>query len=213
MATAVRKISPLTSVYNHEGGLYINLTNRCPTICRFCIKRSWKWRFHGNDLKLKSHEPTAAAVWETIETYSASLSSFKELVFCGYGESTYQLPVMVAVGQKARKHFPTLDRRLNTIGLGNLIWGRSIVGDLRSCLDEVSVSLNTANPDQWLKFHSPYEPYREAGFAACLEFIHECVASGLRTTVTAINFPKVDIPAVRQLAKSLGAGFRLRLPL
>ena len=43
-------------------GVYINLTNRCPNLCVFCIKTKWQMDFHGNNLNLAGNEPTAQEV-------------------------------------------------------------------------------------------------------------------------------------------------------
>jgi len=40
--------------------------------------------------------------------------------------------------------------------------------------------------------------------------VRGCAAAGLDTTVTAVKLPGVDLAAVRRLAASLGAGFRMR---
>ena len=33
-------------VYRFGNGVYINLTNRCPNLCAFCIKTKWHMDFH-----------------------------------------------------------------------------------------------------------------------------------------------------------------------
>jgi hypothetical protein len=46
--------------------------------------------------------------------------------------------------------------------------------------------------------------------AEVLSFVKECVEAGVKTQVTAVARPDVDIEAVRALAKGMGADFRLR---
>jgi TatD DNase family protein len=198
--------------YPYKDGLYLNLTNRCPTACEFCVKRIWDWRYRGFNLKLRGGEPTAKEAWEAVCAWIAE-RPFQELVFCGYGESTYRLPALIEIGSLARRYFPDLHLRLVTIGLGNLIWGRNITPELRPWLDVVSVSLNTADPLEWLALHAPLEAYRREGFESVLEFIRDCAMRNLETCVTAVAQPGVDIKAVEALANSLGASFRLRPPL
>eukprot|EP00624_Nannochloropsis_granulata_P006684 evm.model.NODE_50782_length_17496_cov_38.867569.3 len=43
-----------------------------------------------------------------------------------------------------------------------------------------------------------------------LTFVKECVEAGVKTQVTAVDRPDVDIEAVRALAKGMGADFRVR---
>jgi TatD DNase family protein len=120
---------------------------------------------------------------------------------------------MDVVGVESARRHPGLRRRLNTVGLGNLIWERDITPQLKLCVDAVSISLNTADPAEWRRLHAPREAYAEQGFAAAQRFVQDCVRAGLETTVTAVRLPGVDLAAVERLARSLGAGFRLRPPL
>lgn len=195
-------------LYEHGDGAYLNITNRCPVSCRFCVKKSWDMRFLGLDLSLE-REPEPDELLRALDARLAA-GGVREVVFCGYGESTYRLDVVSAVGLNLRLHRRGLRVRLDTIGLGSLIWGRDITRQLGLCLDAVSVSLNTADPGQWVELHRPAPAFREEGFAAACRFVTGCVAAGLDTRVTAVDLPEVDLAAVEALARGLGAGFRVR---
>lgn len=197
-------------LYEYNGGLYLNITNRCPTACVFCIKKEWGWKYRGDDLRLSDGEPLISKITEALDARFKKPEPFRELVFCGYGESTMRLDAMTAVAQHVRLHRRRLPLRLNTVGLGSLIHGRDISTDLALMLDQVSVSLNTADPVQWEALHRPAPPYREGGFEAVKTFITRCVETGLSTTVTAVERPDVDLQAVEAWASSAGAAFRLR---
>lgn len=192
-------------VYRYGDALYINLTSRCPTACSFCIKFSWKMWFRGYDLKLQTHEPSVREVLEAV----GDPARFREIVFCGYGESTYRLKEMEEIAQALRRHGAKC-LRLNTIGLGNLIHQRDIAPDLGRFLDSVSVSLNTADPVQHEKIHRPLPEFRGKTFVSCLEFIRSCVRHVPRTVVTAVRQPDVNVEGVRRLAREMGAEFRVR---
>ena len=209
MASPKPERNALALVYRYRDGLYVNLTNRCPTACRFCVKFSWKMRYRGYDLKLGGREPSAARVVAAIDE-AVRARPAKEVVFCGYGESTYRLDDMLAVCEEVRRRHPGMRLRLNTIGLGNLIHGRSIARDLARGLDSVSVSLNTADPRQWLDLHNPLPAFAEKGFESVKEFIRDCAAAIPETVVTAVERPGVDLAACRRLAESLGARLRAR---
>lgn len=47
------------TVYRFGDGVYLNITNRCPNLCAFCIKTKWRMDFHGNNLNLEGNEPSA----------------------------------------------------------------------------------------------------------------------------------------------------------
>jgi TatD DNase family protein len=197
------------SFYEHAGGLYLNLTNRCPVACRFCAKQAWDWSFQGRDLLLKSEAPLAelqAGLRERLRPPRV----WSEFVFCGYGESTYRLEEMKVLGREMKRLSPKVPVRLNTIGLGDLIWDRDIVPELAGILGSVSVSLNTGDPAQWVELHRPAPRFRERGFSAARRFAERCVAAGLRTRVTAVELPEVDLEAVRAYANLIGADFLAR---
>ena len=198
-------------VYRYRGGLYINLTNRCPTACVFCVKSAWKMCYRGYHLRLE-REPSAPEILERIK----NAQGFREVVFCGYGEPTQRLEELLEISQALKEKWwaekrPGIPRiRLNTIGLGNLIHGRDIVPDLIGRIEAVSVSLNTADPGEWVRLHRPRPQYREGGFESVLAFIWRCVMLLPETTVTAVRLPGMDLTRCRALADSLGARFRIR---
>jgi len=198
-----------TIAYPFKTGIYLNVTNRCPTACRFCIKRVLKWRFERWNFRLSGGEPTVAQILAACAEV-AGRRPFSEIVFCGYGESTYRLPDLPELCGALRRRYPGASLRLNTVGLGSLIWRRDITPELARLIDEAAVSLNTADPEQWKSLLAPLKPFREKGFAAAQDFVRGCVAAGLKTTVSAVRLPGVDMPAVRRLAATLGASFRAR---
>ena len=72
------------------------------------------------------------------------MASFDELVFCGFGEPTERIDVLLKVARyfKETYHKPI---RINTNGLGNLVNGRDIAPDFKGLIDTISISLNTPN--------------------------------------------------------------------
>jgi TatD DNase family protein len=203
--TTLPTIRDVSLAYTYQNGRYVNLTSRCPTACAFCIKFSWDYLYRGHNLKLKS-EPTVA---EILEAAGPDLAIFDEMIFCGYGESTYRLMEMEALAAEFRRR-GARRIRLNTIGLGNLIHGRDIVPDLARFLDAVSVSVNTMDPDQYLKIHRPLPEYRDNAFRSACDFARACAAAIPDTTVTSFESPDIDADAVKKFAASIGSAFRLR---
>ena len=197
-------------LYEKGRALYLNLTNRCPVSCSFCVKVPWDYLFEGHDLRIKGPEPTAAQLINAVETKLEAGGDWTEAVFCGFGESTYRLAEMTQVGLYLKAHHPKVKRRLNTVGLGDLIWGRDITPELARYLDEVAVSLNTADPAQWVELLRPAASYRDTGFAASRRFAERCVKAGIRTRVTAVELPGVDLKPLQDYARSIGADFTAR---
>ena len=174
----------------------------------FCVKRDWEWRFWDNDLLLR-YEPSVDEIWNELLPLTAGRPPL-EIVFCGYGEPTYRLEAIAMLSRRIRERFPATRLRLNTVGLGDLIAGRSIAPTLRDLVDAVSISINTADPRQWPILHRPETSYQNSGFDAVCRFAVDCVQAGLHTTLTAVDLPQVDLPAVERLAHQLGADFRAR---
>lgn len=199
--------------YEHGDGLYVNLTSRCPTSCVFCPKEEWGYDFEGQDLGLKKAEPSLDELRSGLKEWMAKPRAYKQLVFCGFGEPTMRLAELLDLAAFARKNWPGLELRLNTVGLGDLIAGRDIVPELKGPLDMVSVSLNTMDPAQWLTMHRPAARYREKGFEAVKGFIERAVKAGLRTRVTGVQGSGADLAAVEDYARRVGAEFLARPPL
>lgn len=194
--------------YTYADGVYLNITSRCPTSCVFCAKFSWDWGYRGFNLLL-AREPSAAEVLEAARERLAEAPR-AEAVFCGYGEPTMRLDVLLEAARGLRRESPRLRLRLNTVGLGSAVHGRDISPELAAGLDAVSVSLNTAVPEQWRRLHRPRPDLAGRGFEEVKAFVKACVGRGLETTVTAVEQPDVDLVKVELVARGLGARFRLR---
>ncbi|MFA6433828.1 MAG: TatD family nuclease-associated radical SAM protein [Elusimicrobiales bacterium] len=204
-------------VYRYKAGLYVNLTNRCPTACVFCIKNSWKMAYRGSNLDLGGAEPDTHTVLGLIKKEWAA-APFKELVFCGYGEPTMRLGALIAVAGavKSGSLAPVpadLRVRLNTNGLGGLVNKTNIIPRLKGLIDAVHISLNTSDPAQWLAMMRPRPGYARQAFNSVLEFARGAAGVIPETVVTAIEGSGIDIKKFEVLAEELGARPRLRAKL
>jgi TatD DNase family protein len=189
-------------VYPIRDSLYVNLTNRCTNACVFC-PRSSQPRVKGHWLGMgEEDEPAAADVIELI----GDPSRYDEIVFCGFGEPTLRLGVMLNVARWVKEHGGRT--RLNTNGQGELIAGAPVAPRLAGVFDAVSVSLNTADPEQYVQLSQSH--YGRDAWDAVLAFIRACTEHVPEVVCTALDYPGVDIAAVQQLADELGVKFRLR---
>jgi TatD family-associated radical SAM protein len=203
-----------TIVYRYGEGLYVNLTNRCPTACAFCVKNSWKMDYRGSDLDLRGAEPSPAEVLALARAEWAA-APFKEFVFCGYGEPTMRLEALLACARlikhgRAEPLPKDLRIRLNTNGLANAVWGRNVVPEMKGLIDSVHVSLNTADPAQWAALMRPMEPWAGIGFEKVKEFIREAACLLPEAVASVVEDKDVDLGRFRELAAALGAEVRLR---
>lgn len=199
------------SVYRFGDNVYLNITNRCPNLCVFCIKTKWKMNFHGHNLNLAGQEPSALELTECLET-ELKKAPFKEVVFCGYGEPTMRLEVLLYVAQtlkgwQAQAKFPPFKIRLNTNGLGERINHKPIVSLLRPVIDCVNVSVNAENETKWLQLVRPEAEYQDA-YPDVLHFLQECVAAGFEKVVlSCVENTGADACALARLAQQCGATF------
>lgn len=202
------------TVYRFGENVYLNITNRCPNLCVFCIKTKWGMDFHGNNLNLAGQEPAAQDLLRTLEEELCK-APFKEVVFCGYGEPTMRLDVLLYVAQtlkgwQAQAKFPPFKIRLNTNGLGSRINHRSIVADLRRVVDIVNVSVNAQDAATWQKLVRPEAEYQDA-YPDVLSFLKECVQAGFEKVIlSCVENTGADLVALRNLADTYGATFYAR---
>ena len=199
------------TVYRFGNNVYINLTNRCPNLCVFCIKTKWKMDFHGNNLNLAGNEPTALAVLHDLET-ELKTAPFNEVVFCGYGEPTMRLDVLLYVAQtlkgwQAQAKFPPFKIRLNTNGLGARINHKPIVNDLRRVVDIVNVSVNAESAEKWRQLVRPEPEYQNA-YPDVLAFLQDCVDAQFENVILSwVQNTGADTQALARLAQEVGATF------
>lgn len=78
--------------YPVKGGLYLSLTNRCPCACRFCIRQEGEGVYGSKSLWL-DHEPDFQEVEAALR--EAGFAAYGEIIFCGYGEPTEALPLLL----------------------------------------------------------------------------------------------------------------------
>ena len=201
-------------VYRFKNALYINLTNRCPNACVFCIKTTFAMRFHQYNLNLCGQEPSAAQV--LAELYKGIQEQpVEEVVFCGYGEPTMRLPVLLEIAQTLKDKIKSgqlkpFAIRLNTIGLGNIVHGRDIAGDLAKVLDKINISINSPYKEEWAALVRPKQEYAKDGYESVLDFIRLCAQKMDNVIVSIVDKQNVDVKKTKELAESLGAKLYIR---
>ena len=195
-------------VYLLDGKLYVNLTNACTNKCLFCI-RNVKDDVKGKNLWLSDENITHQDV---ISQFLKLYNGQKDLIFCGYGEPTLKLDVLINVAKYVKENYPDIKIRLNTNGHANVIYKRNILPELKNLVDEISVSLNAQNEELYKELSQPniksQNPLMEVK-----DFIKKSVEAGFDTTASVVTGYKnydVDVDACEKIALSLGAKFRNR---
>ncbi len=200
----VRDNKPRT-VYWLEDKLYLNITNKCSNACIFCF-RNFKRGIGEFTLKL-SEEPTFEDIVKEIDE-SLRHYTWKEVIFCGFGEPTTRLDLLLELARYLKKRVSNIPIRVNTNGQGQLLNpNRAVVAEMKTAgVERVSVSMNASDEET---YDEVCKPSIRGAFEAVLDFTLEAKQK-LEVEVTAVTTPEVDISKVEILAKKLGVKFRLR---
>ena len=196
----------MTILYEVHGNLYINLTNKCPCACTFCLRQNRDHMEQSDSLWL-SHTPSFAEVREEFKRFD--MSKYSEVVFCGFGEPTEAFEVLKETAKYIKDNFK-LPIRINTNGLGNLINKRDITGELEGLIDVVSISLNTPDADEYYRIVKPC--FGRDSYNAMLDFARECtkyVPKVILTTVSTTISPE-DEEKCAKICRDLGVTYRIR---
>lgn len=196
----------MTILYSLYGNLYVNLTNRCPCACTFCLRNN------GDDLNGSGNlwlerEPTVEEVKKEFEKFPPE--SYQDIVFCGYGEPTERLDELLEVAEFAKKKYGK-KIRVNTNGLANLIHQKDVTPLFAGKVDVVSISLNTPDAEKYLALTR--NKFGLESFEAMLTFakdvkqyVPEVVMTTVETTIT-----KKEEEECRTICEKLGVSYRIR---
>lgn len=194
----------MTVTYRAKGNIYLNITNRCPADCVFCLAKFTDTIF-GSNLKLEV-EPELSEILKELELAFLD-GDAEEVVFVGLGEPTARLEAVLEVLEWCRLR--RIRTRLVTNGLGQLINPEhEVVRELAGAgLGAVSVSLVAHNSEV---YNQICRPIFSKAFRELLRFAGDCIGEGIKTELTVVELPEVDIDSCRSIAEKMGAGFRLR---
>ena len=196
----------MTITYPVTTGLYVNITNRCPCACTFCVRNKKDHVFESDSLWLE-REPTVQEICDSLDTWD--LAKYEEVVFCGFGEPTERLYDLLEVA-KYIKSKSDIRIRINTNGLADLIWKKSTAPKLKGLIDAGSISLNATNKEDYLEVVRP--KFGIESFDAMLQFTKDCteyVPSVMMTVVDVVT-TKEEQEKCREICESVGAIFRVR---
>lgn len=193
-------------LYEYHNNLYINLTNRCSSACIFCLRQTREEMDNSGSLWL-DHEPSYEEVIEEFKKFD--VEKYNEIIFCGFGEPTERIDVLLQVAKYIKDNFHK-NIRLNTNGQGNLINNRDIVPELKGLIDCISISLNNPDPEKYQEIVRSI--FGVKSFEAMLEFAKEAknyvpkvILSTVDTTIT-----KEEEAKCQKICDEIGVTYRIR---
>lgn len=196
----------MTILYKVHNNLYVNLTNKCPCACTFCLRQTRDHMEDSGVLWLEK-EPTVDEVIADFANFN--MDDYDEVVFCGFGEPTERIDVLLEVAAYVKKTYnkPT---RINTNGLGNLVNGRDITPELKGLIDTVSISLNTPNKERYHELTR--SKFGIGSFDAMIDFAREAVkyVPHVVMTTVATTITKEEEAECQRICDNIGVKYRIR---
>lgn len=195
----------MTLSYEVGEGLYLNITNKCPCACTFCLRQNGDGAYGSDPLWLE-HQPSIDEIKQDLST--RDLDSYKEIVFCGYGEPTCELELLKETSRYLRSRTKT-PIRLNTNGLSDLINERPTAREFEGVVDVISISLNAPTAEEYNKVTRP--SFGIESYHAMLDFAAEVknyVPDVMLTVVDVIGEKAVE--QSRKIAENIGVRLRVR---
>ncbi|MCF0145991.1 MAG: TIGR04100 family radical SAM protein [Eubacterium sp.] len=196
----------MTITYPVKNGIYVNMTNRCPCACTFCLRQNGPGVYGSDSLWLEK-EPAVEEVCESLKQWD--LNSKEEVVFCGYGEPTERLDDLLSAAAWIKANY-SIPVRINTNGLSDLINGKDTAPMLQGLIDTVSISLNANNPEDYLKLTR--SRFGIGSWQAMLDFAEHCTAYVPHVVMTVVDqvTSKEEQAEARNICERIGASLRIR---
>lgn len=196
----------MTITYEGRNSIYVNITNRCPCDCVFCLRHNKDHVFNADSLWLE-REPSVKEICDSIDAWD--LTKYDEVVFCGYGEPTERLDDLLKVASYIKSKGET-KIRINTNGLTDLIYGEKTSHKLKGLIDTISISLNATNKEDYFKTVRP--KFGIESYDAMLSFAKDCtkyVPEVIMTIVDVVTSKEEQV-ACQKICESIGATLRVR---
>lgn len=196
----------MTILYEIGDELYVNVTNRCPCACIFCIRKNGDGAY-GSDSLWLMHEPAVQEFKEEVKKHD--ITKYREIVYCGYGEPMERPEFVRETALWLKENYNNINTRINTNGLADLINKKPTAEMLRDAFDTVSISLNASCEEEYNKVT---RPSLDGAFEAMLKFAKECKNIVPKVVFTVVDIISEDeIDKCKKLTKEMGIPLRVRI--
>lgn len=189
-------------IYTYAGSAYMNITNKCPCSCIFCIRSNGDGLGSAESLWLKK-DPTIEEIKAEIDSFD--FSPYNEVVFCGYGEPTQALDNLIE-SAKYLKEKHSLKIRLNSNGLSDLINSKPTAHLFEGVIDSISISLNAPDAESYQRVTR--SKFGEDAYPALLKFAEDC-----KKYIPNVKFTAVDVISEEEIEKCKAISEKMGIPL
>lgn len=196
----------MTILYQIHNNLYVNITNKCSSACVFCLRQTRDKMGESGSLWL-AHEPSLEEIKNAFS--QMDMNQFNEIVFCGFGEPTERLDVLLESAKFVKKEYHK-KIRINTNGQGDLINEKDIAPLFEGVFDTVSISLNTPDEKQYNELVR--SRFGDQAYSAMISFVKQVrnyvpkvILSTVETTIT-----KEEEVRCEEICKSLNVTYKIR---
>ncbi len=189
-------------IYTYAGSAYMNITNKCPCSCVFCIRSNGDGLGSAESLWLKK-DPTIDEIKAEIDSFD--FTPYNEVVFCGYGEPTEALDNLIEAARYLKeKH--SLKIRLNSNGLADLVNGKPTAHLLEGIVDSISISLNAPDAESYQRVTR--SKFGADAFPALLKFAEDC-----KKYIPSVKFTLVDVISEEEIERCKEIADKMGIPL
>ena len=189
-------------IYTYAGSAYMNITNKCPCRCVFCIRSNGDGLGSAESLWLKG-DTTIEEIKAEIDNFD--FSPYSEVVFCGYGEPTEALDNLIETA-KYLKEKHSLKIRLNSNGLSDLINGKPTAHLLEGIVDIISISLNAPDAESYQRVAR--SKFGMEAYPALLKFAEDC-----KKYIPSVKFTVVDVLSEEEIERCKKISDEMDIPL
>lgn len=187
--------------------LYVNLTNHCNCACTFCLRQK-KHMAEESTLWFHGKEPSEEEVKQAIT--GAPWDFIREVVFCGFGEPTLRLELLLDMLRLVKTLHPDMPTRLNTNGLANLEYGTDVTPRFAGILDTASISLNASNAQRY--YELTRAKFGLDAYEGMLDFAQKMKRYVPHVVLTVVDHveDQEEIEKCREICDSRGLTLRVR---
>ena len=132
-----------------------------------------------------------------------------ESVWCGFGEPTLRLDIVLNLTRKMKEDYPYIKVRLDTDGLAQIRHkDREVARELKDAgIDSVSISLNAESRE---KYDELCKPSLSGSYQAVLDFARDCRKYFSQVRLTVVKVEGINIPKCKRIAEELNCDFKVR---